>query len=308
MHQIDRALNRVDLNLLLVFEALWLDRHVGRAGRRLGLSQSATSHALNRLREAFGDALFVRHPKGVEPTPRASALHHDIDDALKRLRRVFKPATPFDPATLEAKITLGATDYAAFVVVAPLLHRLNQAAPGLDLRIVPVDQDSLVTALDESRIDCAIGNFPNAPKRIARWDLFDERFVGIARERHPILKRRKVNLRDFTSTPHALVSLRGDAHGKVDEALAAIGQARRVALTIGHFLALPHLVGSSDLIGVIAERAAVQLQDAARIRQFALPLSLAPWTVHLAALSQRREEPSLNWFLEQVRRREHWER
>jgi DNA-binding transcriptional LysR family regulator len=300
MQRIDRRttdLSRIDLNLLRLFEALWIERHVGRAAARMALSQSATSHALGRLREALGDELFVRNPKGVEPTARATALAPAIAEALAALRKIFAPTGPFDPAQLARKITIGATDYAAFVVIAPALAAVQAAAPNLDLRIVPVDQASVIDALDGGQFDLAIGNFPAAPKRHVSRTLYQERFVGIVRRSHPKLDRRgRMSLSAFVATPHALVSLRGDPHGLVDEALAQRGLKRRVALTVAHFLALPFVVAASDMVGLLAQRAALRLSESAGVTMFKPPLDLPSWDVQILAHEQRAEEPTIAWL------------
>ena len=300
MHEID--LTHVDINLLVVFEALLLERHVGRAADRLFLSQSATSHALGRLREMLGDPLFVRHPKGIEPTARANALAGPIADVLNRVRAIVRPQLPFKPAALDRTFSIGATDYAVFVVLAPLLARLQALAPRLDLRILPVDQASIAAAFDRGTLDFAIGNFPDPPDRLEAIPLFDERFIGVARRDHPALKRDSMSLEDFVAIPHALVSLGGDQHGRVDEALATLGLKRRVAVTVAHFLALPFVIGSTDMVGVLAERAAVRLAETAELSLFPLPLKMPAWKVHLLRLRQLRDNPEIRWFSELISR------
>jgi DNA-binding transcriptional LysR family regulator len=299
MHKID--LKNCDLNLLVVFEALLRERHVGRAAEALFLSQSATSHALGRLREMLGDPLFVRHPKGIEPTARAQALAAPIAELLKQARTIVAPQAAFDPAKLDRSFTLGATDYAVFVVIAPLLSRLQVRAPKLDLRVLPVDQPGVAGAFDRGAIDFALGSFPDPPHRIEALPLFEERFVGVVRRGHPRLKRGRMSLDDFVATPHALVSLSGDAHGRVDEALGSIGLKRRVAMTVAHFLALPFVVAASDMVGVLAERVAVRMADTTGIALFPLPLDLPKWTVHLLRPRQLRESPEIVWFSELTR-------
>lgn len=294
MHDID--LSRADLNLLVVFEALMRERHVGRAAKRLFLSQSATSHALNRLRDLLGDPLFVRHPKGVEPTARAHALAGPIADALRQVRAIVARQAPFEPATLRRAFKIGATDYAVFVVLAPLIARLQAAAPSLDLRVLPVDQAAVAAAFDRGELDFALGNFPAPPHRIEALPLFEERFVGVVRRGHPALKRGRMDLETFAALPHALVSLRGDPHGRVDEALAPLGLKRRVAATVAHFLALPFLIGASNMVGVLAERAAVRMADTAGLSLFRLPLEVPSWTVHLLRSRQLGDAPEIAWF------------
>lgn len=294
MHEID--LSRTDLNLLVVFDALMTERHVGRAAARLFLSQSATSHALGRLRELLGDPLFVRHPKGVEPTARARELSEAVADLLGRARAIVAPQSPFSPATLTRTFKIGATDYAVFVVLAPLLARMQAIAPGLDLRILPVDAGRVAEEFDRGDIDFAIGNFTEPPRRIEAVRLFTERFVGVVRRGHPSLVAGGMSLNTFVKTPHALVSLRGDAHGRVDEALEPLGLRRRVAVTVAHFLALPFVIGASDMVGVLAERAAMRMAETAGLSLFRLPIEVPPWDVHLLRARQLADRAEVKWF------------
>lgn len=293
-------LSRADLNLLVLFEALWAERHVGRAAQRMHLSQSATSHALNRLRDLLGDELFVRHPKGVEPTARARELAEPVDRALAQMRAILARPGPFDPAQLRRTFTVGATDYAVFVVLAPLIAHLQQEAPFVDLRIAPIDGGSMAGLLDRGEIDLALGNFPELPVRLEAVALFAERFVGVARRGHPALGRGGISLDDFVRVPHALVSLRGDPHGRMDEALERLGRSRRVAVTVVHFLSLPFVVGASDMIGVLAERAGVRMAETAGLSLFQLPVEVPAWTLHLVRPRQLAEERELAWLFDLI--------
>ena len=123
-----------DLNLMKAFDALYAERHVTRAGSRIGLSQSAMSGALTRLRELLGDELFVRTPSGMQPTPRAHDLAGPVSDALRLLRSALQ-ADSFDPATADNTVTLAMTDYAAFVLLPPLMARLSVDAPHINVRV-----------------------------------------------------------------------------------------------------------------------------------------------------------------------------
>jgi DNA-binding transcriptional LysR family regulator len=284
----------------VLFEALWAERHVGRAAQRMNLSQSATSHALSRLRDLLGDELFIRHPKGVEPTARARELAEPVDRALAQIRTIMARPGPFDPAQLRRTFKLGATDYAVFVVLAPLIAHLQREAPFVDLQITPIDQGSVVGLLDRGEIDLALGNFPDLPVRLESLALFAERFVGVLRRGHPALGRDGMSLDDFVRVPHALVSLRGDPHGRVDEALERLGRSRRVAVTVAHFLSLPFVIGASDMIGVLAERAGVRMAETTGLALFQLPVEMPAWTLHLARPRQLAQERELAWLFDLI--------
>ena len=298
----DFDLTRFDLNLLLVFDALWRERHVGRAADLLHLSQSATSHALSRLRDAFDDQLYIRNPKGVEPTPMAVALARQVTEILGAIRDVATHRGPFDPAKVEATFNVAATDFAVMAVVAPLLRAIQARAPGVVIKIFQADQDAVAQKLDAGEVDIAVGSisFAKIPARIQGELLLKERFIGIARSGHPALVKRggklRMELDEFLRYRHVLASPRGDVPGPVDDALALLGKKRIVGATCPSFLAIPFLVGASDLISVIAERAALRLKSAAVIDLFELPITLPTWEVVAAYGTGRTQEPALRWL------------
>lgn len=294
-------LTRFDLNLLVVMNVLLAERHVGRAGERLHLSQSATSHALRRLRTALGDPLFIRNPKGIEPTPLALELGPRIAALLKEIEGIASPRV-FDPGKSERSFNIGATDHVVITALAPALARINAAAPGVVLHIEPVHRDSVAARLDLASLDLAIGStsFTDFPHRIELIPLFEERFVGIARQGHPGLRsrgrRHSMNLDTFASATHVLVSPTGEAVGIVDDVLASLGRQRRVAATSPSFIVVPFLVGGADMVAVIAERVAQKLAPAAGLVIFELPFEIRPWTVSIARVAGRAAEPEIAWL------------
>ncbi|MBB5462226.1 DNA-binding transcriptional LysR family regulator [Paraburkholderia sp. Clong3] len=295
-------LTRFDLNLLVVLEALWTERHVGRAAERLHLSQSATSHALSRLRTAFADQLFIRHPRGIEPTPLAIELMPRVAAVLESVRLVASPRGPFDPARVQAMLSVAATDHAILTVIAPVLAGIQAAAPGVVLRLRPADSESALRMLDAGDLDIVLGSgsFAQIPQRFDCQLVHKERFVGIARKGHPALVKRgkklHMELDDFARLPHILVSPRGDTRGAVDDALEAVGRTRKVSATCPSFLAAPFMVGASQSIAVIAERVALRMQDPAQLSLFELPLALPSWEVLVIRARGRANEPAVQWI------------
>ena len=295
-------LTRFDLNLLVVLEALWAERHVGRAAERLHLSQSATSHALSRLRAAFDDQLFIRNPRGIEPTPLAIELMPRVAEVLESVRLVASPRGPFDPSRLRATISVAATDHAVLTVIAPAMAKIQAAAPGCVLKLRPADIDTALHMLDAGDLDIALGSgsFAQLPQRLDCQLVHKERFVGIARKGHSALVKRgkklHIDLDDFARLPHVLVSPRGDARGAVDDALESLGRTRQVSATCPSFLAVPFLVGASQSIAVLAERVALRLQEAAQLSVFELPVALPDWEVHVIRARGRTNEPAVQWI------------
>ncbi|WP_210559014.1 MULTISPECIES: LysR family transcriptional regulator [unclassified Pseudomonas] len=295
-------LTRFDLNLLVVLEALWAQRHVGRAAQHLHLSQSATSHALSRLRTAFDDQLFIRNPRGMAPTPLAIELMPRVAAVLESVRLVASPRGPFDPARLQATLLIAATDHAVLTVIAPALAKIQVAAPEVVLKLGPVDGESAMRQLDAGEIDLVLGSgsFAQVPQRFDCQLAHKERFVGIARKGHPALVKRgkhlHMELDDFTRLPHVLISPRGDARGAVDDALEQLGRSRKVSVTCPSFLAVPFMVGASESIAVVAERVALQMQETAQLSLFELPLTLPTWEVFVVRARGRANEPAVEWI------------
>lgn len=261
LNQID--LSRADLNLLVLFEAVLAERHVGRAAERLNLTSSAVSHGLGRLRRLLNDPLFLRTPKGVVPTVRATELAEPIADILARARTVISTAEPFDPSTSTRRFTIGAPDGVSAVVLPALLADARRHAPGIDVSVRQVlppqtgttPERAWQSALDdlETRAaDIAIVPLETVPARFLAQTLYEETFVIASRADHPYAKT--PTLDRFCAMRHLLVSLTGDAHGFIDDALAERGRARRIALTVPNFMMALALVAETDLIAALPKQ------------------------------------------------------
>ena len=272
------------------------EQHVGRAGEALGLTQPAVSHALGRLRYLLGDPLFVRHAKGMRPTARADALADVIGPALRMLRTSVRHEDAFDPATAKRTVVIGASDYVDLALMPRLMSRLRHDAPGFDIRLRPTTREMVLQDLRRHEIDLAVGPVSAAPRGTVLTPLFTERLVVISRQNHPGLAR-KLTLKRFVTFDHLLVSLKGDASGSVDEALGELGLARRIAITVPHFVAAPFIVGASDLVAVMAERVARRLAEAAGISIHELPLLVPSWTVGIARLEDAPSTPAIEWLV-----------
>jgi DNA-binding transcriptional LysR family regulator len=297
MNEID--LQGADLNLLVVFHRLLAERHVGRAAKRLQLTQSAASHALGRLRVMFGDPLFVRHPKGVEPTPRALALAPIIADILDRANSMLASSIGFDP-NKPSTFTIGGTDLGVFTILVPLIKRLRETAPEVDLRVRSLDGTRAVTAFDRQEIDCALIPFAEAPARIAREPAIEESFVGIARRGHPAFRRKRITAANWAALPHLLVSPRGENSGEADEHLGKLGLKRRVVAVVPHFLAAPIIVANSDLVMLTTRRVARHFARKLDLTMFKPPIPMRGFTIDLLTSAARATDPALRWLRNQI--------
>jgi DNA-binding transcriptional LysR family regulator len=261
LNQIDLA--RADLNLLVVFDVVFNERHVGRAAERLNLSPSAVSHGLGRLRKLLNDPLFLRTPKGVVPTERAEQLAASIGDVLAHVRSIVATAAPFVPATSRRRFTIGAPDGVLAVVLPPLLAAVRRDAPLVDIATrqllppkggVPFERawQHGIDDLETRAIDIAVMPIHTVPARCADHVLYVEEFVIAARSGHP--QARSPDVKRFCELRHVLVSMTGDPHGFIDEALADRGLKRRIELTVPNFMMALAMVAESDLIAALPKQ------------------------------------------------------
>jgi DNA-binding transcriptional LysR family regulator len=297
MNEID--LRGADLNLLVVFQKLLAERHVGRAAKRLRLTQSAASHALGRLRVMFGDPLFVRHPKGVEPTPRALALAPVIADILDRANSMLTPSLGFDPSK-PSTFTIGGTDLGVFTILVPLIKRVRETAPEVDLRVRSLDGTRAVDAFDRQEIDCALIPFPEAPARIVREPAIEESFIGIARRGHPAFRRTRITAANWAALPHLLVSPRGENLGEADEQLAKLSLKRRIVAVVPHFLVAPVIVANSDLVMLTTKRVARHFARKLDLMMFKPPIPISGFTIDVLTSAARATDPALQWLRNQI--------
>lgn len=246
-------LRSVDLNLLVVLNALLTECHVSRAATQLGMSQPAVSQALARLRYLFDDPLFVRGAGVLRPTARAIALAEPLRDALDRIRGTLVEPT-FDPLTAKQTFRLAMSDYGAALVLPKLMTDLRKHAPGIELVVTQSSREEMANRVLEGELDLALGVFPNLPPQLRSSVLFEERFVCIADRDNPILRNRTLTLESYLQSPHVLVSVRGEPVGEVEAALADLGLSRRVVAILPHFLVAPDMIANTDLLLTIASR------------------------------------------------------
>ncbi|MDR2336013.1 MAG: LysR family transcriptional regulator [Burkholderiaceae bacterium] len=256
-------LSAVDLNLLVVFDALHTTRNVTAAAQRLHRAQPSVSNALSRLRSLFGDELFVRSVGGMQPTELARDLAPLVTQVLEQVRQALTLGVPFDPATAGDRcMTIAASDYADIVLVPHLLALMRRQAPGVDLRVVALERGAIYHKLDDGEVDVAIGGHLQPPKRMLQELLFSDEFVCIADRSNPRLAGKRMTLKRYLELPHALFvpSNDGSRRGVVDSRLDGLGMGlrRRVAATFAHVVALPFAVRGTDLAATMAEKVARQ--------------------------------------------------
>jgi DNA-binding transcriptional LysR family regulator len=250
-------LSAVDLNLLVVFDALMQERNVTKAASRVALSQPALSHALGRLRHMLKDDLFVRSPKGMIPTPRAEELALPVRRALDELQHSLEPPQ-FDPAKAERNFRIAVDNYAAIVLVAPLTARITKTAPGVTLEFRPSGTLNMADLLDRGLLDVAIGPLANPGERFSGQTLLTDSFVALMRRTHPAAGARKLTIEAFAALQHLEISSSRDATDFIDAALSRKKLSRRITLR-APFLSAVRILATSDAVAVLPRRIAREL-------------------------------------------------
>ena len=303
---------QLDLNLLRVFDVVMLERNLTKAAQRLAMTQPAVSNAVRRLREVLNDELVTRAGYGVEPTPRALQLWPAVREGLSLFRNALAPEQ-FDPATAEQHFVLAMADATATELMPGVVQTLNEAAPNISVRVLPLTTRDPRDLLSSRQVDLAIGHFPaviahlDAPHlqettpQFAYERLYDGRYVVVMRKHHPLAQEGAMTLDAYCAARHLLVSFSGRPFGFVDEALHAIGRNRRIVLTVNQFFTAGRVVASSDLLTVLPRNfvQSTGVGDDIAVRE--LPLDVPD--VHVDAIWHREHDPSLahSWLRKTVR-------
>jgi DNA-binding transcriptional LysR family regulator len=291
-------IRNVDLNLLVVLDALLAERSVTRAAQRLHLSQSATSAALARLRQVFADPLLLRTAGGMLPTSRGTALESPVRAWITEVERLVKATQTFRPSTESATFTLSASDYVEFTMLPQLIDFLETSSPGSRLAVRPMDFEAIGRQLEAGETDLALMSTANAPPDVRSRPLYTERFVIVVRRDHPRV-RKAVDLDTYCALDHVMVSARGGGFtGAIDEALAQVGHQRRVKLSVPHYLLVPQVVMSTDMVGALPERLARAYAE--RLRIVEPPIPIRGFTIAQVWHERKHRDPSQQWLRESI--------
>ena len=286
----------VDLNLLRVFDAVLHEKGVTPAAARLGLTQPAVSNALSRLRKLFGDALFVRTPRGVDATPFARELAEPVRQALALLESALAHGPGFDPATSTRAFRFYMSDLGQIEFLPPLVERVQREAPGVRLEAVALEVDDIADALAAGALDVAIGFLPGLGAPVRRQPLFRDPYLCLMRADHPITTLTK---KRFLEASHALVIYRG-GHRVIEEALERAGLARKVALRVPHFTVVPMILEKSDLILTLPARVARVFERRGKLKALPPPVPIPPAEVALHWHERFEPDPGNRWLREQL--------
>jgi len=294
----ERNLRGVDLNLLVVFDALMAERHVTRAAQFNGLTQSAVSKALNRLRDLLGDSLFERREGRMEPTPRALELAGPIRSALAEISRTLTLHRTFEPRFVTGALRIAIIDLHHVSLLPALVARVRRDAPSLDLSICAVDRHRLGDQLGSGEIDLALAPVLMGSPGLHTELLWKDHLVTLIRAEN----RSPMTLEAFTEACHVVdaahVHVSPDGHGSslVDSILAARGLRRRIAVTLPSAAGIPFVVAATDLVATLPSRIVKGLAPLPAIRIVPAPLPPLEVSPHLFWHPRTHNSPSRAWL------------
>ncbi len=288
-------LRDLDLNLLVVFNQLLIERRVSRVAETLGLTQPAVSNALARLRRLLGDELFLRTSRGMEPTSFAKQLAEPVADALSLIHSAVNQRTSFDPATSERAFTVGMTDIGEIYFLSALIDELARVAPGVSISTVRNTAVNLKDEMEAGYVDLALGLLPQLKAGFLHRRLFRQRYVCLFRKSHRLDKRR-ISLREFSEADHCVVMSAGTGHGKVDELLERSGVQRRVRLRVPHFVAVGQILHASDMIATVPERFAQRVAEPYGLTYVEHPATLPEIAISLFWHAKFHRDPASQWL------------
>ena len=292
-------LRDIDLNLLVIFNQLLIDRRVSTTADKLGLSQPAISNSLKRLRTLLKDELFVRTARGMEPTPYALHLIEPIGYALSTLQNALNQRDSFDPATSERTFTLGVTDIGEIYFMPTLMAMLSSEAPNIKISTLRHNTGHLSDDMAAGNVDIAIGLLPSLTTGFFQRRLFKQRYVCLFRQGHPTA-RNPISLAQYKSLPHVGVTSTNTGHSEVDEWMIRKGILRDIHLHVPHFVAVGHILQSSDLIATVPERFAQKCSGPFQLETSPLPFKLPEIAINLFWHAKYNREPANMWLRQRI--------
>ena len=288
-------LSDIDLNQLVLFQQLMVERRVSKVAENLGLSQPAVSNSLAKLRRLFGDELFVRTPTGMMPTPFAEQLAEPIGYALGMIHSGLNQHARFDPASVKRSVTIAMTDIGEIVFLPALVERLRQAAPGLAVSTVRTTATTLREDMEAGKVDLAIGPLPQLKAGFFQRRLFRQRYVCLFRSGHA-LDRKRLTLADFKAAEHLVIVSAGTGHGKVDDLIRRAGVERLSRLTIPHFVSVGHILQRTDMVATVTERLAQSLAEPFGLSFRPHPIELPEVAINVFWHAKVHRSPAHQWL------------
>lgn len=292
-------LNRVDLNLLVVLDAIYTEGGITKAARKLHLTQPAISHALSRLREMFGDPLFERQGQAMAPTPLARGIIEPVRRSLRDLEITLNQVARFDPATSQARFTIAVRDVLEATLLPALMERVAREAPQIEIAAVRADRRELESELAMGTLDAAIDVLLPLSEQISHSRIGIDPMVVMARKGHPTVGR-GLDLPTYLRQDHILVSSRRTGPGLEDVELSRHGHQRRIRLRCQHYFAACSVVSRTDLVLTMPETYARIASQQFGNQILPFPLPMPTLDAHLYWHANVEDEPANRWLRERV--------
>jgi len=289
-----------DLNLLVVLDAIYEERNLTRAGQRLGLSQPAVSHSLNKLRQAFADPLFVRNGYLMEPTPLSEELRENVKAALELTARTLADRGRFEPARSCRTFNVGIQDYPMVIIMPRLMRHLKTVAPGITIRTFHMSMEERRKALEEKKLDLVVGIRQDFGSSIFQQHLFDDSQGCLVRQGHPVIGD-ELTLEQYLEADFIGLSISDTQQAIVDRLLKEMGHRRNIRLTVENEVTIPQLVAATDFVANIAWLVAKEYLPW-------LPLRILPLPIHLEELrffqywhDRHHQDPGHVWLRQTIK-------
>ena len=289
-----RSNEQLDLNLLRVFFAIWDLRSLTAAGNRLGLTQPAISHALRRLRERFGDPLFIRAANRMLPTDAAVRLHEPLDQAFELLNRALQRSVAFDPGVTERTFRIAMSDIAEAYILPRLMNELSRISPFVRVDVVSLVPERAVSSMRSGEIDLAVGAISASSKDCISIDALSDRYVCMVRSRHPIAKSRLTRA-GFAKLRFFFARTTSTIYQLAEQWLADEDARPRIAVR-GHFTTAPEIIRHSDLAAIFPRLLALDLHRAKDFRLLELPFDLPGMEVKVHSHARFANDTGIRWM------------
>ena len=285
-------LKETDLNLFIAFDVIYTEKNLTKAGQVLGITQPAVSNALSRLRELFGDDLFIRTSKGMIPTPVANQIIKDVRSALSLIQNTISETEKFDPSVAEMTFKISIGDSSEYRLLPLLIKELAEIAPKIKVETYLTPRKDAPRELASGTIDFSIDPPVHSDPHLRHEKIYEEDYVMIVRKDHPILNLKEITIEDYLKLSHIHISNRKTGLGHVDMALYRLGLSRDINLRAQHFLVAPYIVEQSDLAITTTKGFAVDRDLAWR----ELPFEIEPLILHLYWHEAKDSDPSTKWM------------
>lgn len=294
-------LRKIDVNLIVVLDAILNELNLTRAGEAVGMSQPAVSGALARLRQQFDDPLLIRNGRSFELTEVAQSIKPLVNEAMIEINRTFDLLPTFDPATSTRTFHIGATDYLLSQMTSPLLSVLEKEAPHVDIDFSVLPLDLEVSLIDLLRRDVLIASVTlGMPGK--RQALFSDSFVGIARKGHPLVENGAITAANLAKAELVQMVLGERGTNQIDLGLGELGVVPRATIAVRSVMSIPFMVSGTDLLGWVPEKLALQYQESLEIEIINTPLPRSTLIESVHWHPTKSSDPAIPWLISMLRK------